>query len=170
MSVLSTEIARVMLEANAVLARLDALEENLYNIRAICEQEMIVTKAALDELLSQLWTILGGNKTQRQELSRQAEILANVEWYRALSVSHVVATTETLSAVEAELSELRDKLSAPELVGDAIPLEVHIASIEHSAQRINEERIKVRGDFGRNIQDGSRVDWFLGRKQKLELP
>ncbi len=170
MSVLSSEVARVMLEANVVLARLDALEEKLYNIRTICEQELVVTKAALDELLSQLWTFFGRNKTQLHDLSHQAEILANVEWYRAISVSHVVATTETLSTVEAELSELRDKLSAPELVGDAIPLEVHVASIERSARRINEERLKVRGDFGRNIQDASRVDWFIGRKQKLQLP
>ncbi|KAI0690830.1 hypothetical protein C8T65DRAFT_551759, partial [Cerioporus squamosus] len=136
MRVLSSEVARVIFEATAVASRLDALEEKLFTIRALCQEEMVVMEAAVGEVLSQLWTIVGGNRSKLQHLGNQAEILRNVEHYRSLSVSHVVATTEALLKIEAELSELRDKLMAPDLSDDVIPIEVHIASIERSAKRL----------------------------------
>ncbi|KAI0755775.1 hypothetical protein C8Q74DRAFT_1210495 [Fomes fomentarius] len=146
MSALSTEVARVILEATTVASRLDTLEEKLSVIRAVCEQERLIAEAAMDEVLSQLWTLVGGNKVKLQQLGKQVDILRNVDWYRSLSVAHVVATTETLLRVESELGELRDKLSAPSLAGDTIPIEVHITSIERSARRLHEDKLKARSD------------------------
>ncbi|RDX43288.1 hypothetical protein OH76DRAFT_1422019 [Lentinus brumalis] len=49
-----------------------------------------------------------------------------------------------LLTMEAELSELRSRLSAPQIAGETVPLEVHIACIERSARRIQEEKFKLR--------------------------
>ncbi|KAI0712372.1 hypothetical protein C8Q76DRAFT_769000 [Earliella scabrosa] len=164
MAVLASEVTRVMLDATTVASKLDALEEKLVIIRAICQQEMTLAEGALGDVLSELWSALGGNKTKLQRLAQQVDILRNVDWYRSISVAHIVATTESLLVIEAELSELRDKLSAPELTGDAIPIEVHIASIERGARRIQEEKLKVKMDPSRYTDVGAR------RPPVLELP
>ncbi len=155
MSVLSTQISRVMFEAAHVNARLDALEEKLSLIRSLSEHEMTVTTTALGEVLSELWTFVGGNRARLSVIGRQVDILRNVDWYRGLSVAHVVATTETLVTVEAQLSELRDKLATPDLAGNVIPIEVHIASIERTARRLQEDRLKIRVDFKPPVQIGA---------------
>ncbi|PIL23152.1 transporter [Ganoderma sinense ZZ0214-1] len=144
MTSLALEVTRVILDATAVAASLDALEEKLSIIRSLCEQEMVLTKSNLSDVLSELWSTVGGNKDKIYHLTNQVEILRNVDWYRSLSVAHVVATTEILLTLKAELSELRDKLNTPELIGDAIPIEVQIASIERGARRIKEEKLKTR--------------------------
>ncbi len=159
MSVLSSEVARVMLEATAVASMLDALEEKLAVIRTVCEQERIIAEAAMGEVLSELWTLVGGNKVKLLQLGQHLDILRNIDWYRGLSVAHVVATMETLMRVEAELGELRSKLSMPALADDGIPIEVHIASIEHSARRLNKDKLRARGgtaytNYGREGGDG----------------
>ena len=69
--------------------------------------------------------------------------------------------TEKGEEVEALKAELRDKLSAPELTGDAIPIEVHIASIERGARRIQEEKLKVKMDSGRYGDGGARRSHVL---------
>lgn len=153
MTTLASEVARVILDATTVASSLDVLEEKLSIIRSLCEQEMVLNKSSLSDVLSELWTALGGNKDRLYHLTNQVEILRNVDWYRSLSVAHVVATTEVLLTLEAELSELRDKLSAPELIGDAIPIEVQIASIERGARRIKEEKLKTR-ELARQVGDG----------------
>ncbi|PIL36026.1 hypothetical protein GSI_01686 [Ganoderma sinense ZZ0214-1] len=152
MTVLASEVAQVILHATAVASTLDTLDEKLAVIRSLSVQEMVLTQTALGSVLSDLWTILGGNKDKVHRLAHQVEILGNVDWYRMLAVSHVTATTETLLSIEAELSELRNKLSAPELTGNAIPIEVHITSIERSVRRIKEEKLKTR-DLGRHGKD-----------------
>ncbi|TFK82791.1 hypothetical protein K466DRAFT_499650, partial [Polyporus arcularius HHB13444] len=148
MTVLSTEVTRVIVEATTVASKLDTLEEKLYMIRMLCEQELVVTRDAVGDLLSELWTLIGGNRAKLQALSEQVEVLRNVDWYRSLSVAHVVATTETLLGVEAELSALREKLTGPDCASDIIPLEVHLASIERSARRISAGKLKAHGELG----------------------
>ncbi len=165
MTVLSAEVARVIIDATSTAARLDTLEEKLYIIRSLCEQEMLLTQTAVGEVLSELWTALGGNRAKLQHLEQQVDVLRNVDWYRALSVSHVASTTATLEAIEAELSELRDKLASPALAGDTIPLEVHIASIERGARRIQERKLQTRGDI---IHDGVQPRW--GQKRLTGVP
>ncbi|PIL29459.1 hypothetical protein GSI_08401 [Ganoderma sinense ZZ0214-1] len=154
MTSLASEVTRVILDATTVASSLDALEEKLSIIQSLCEQEMVLTKSNLSNVLSELWTALGGNKDKLYHLTNQVEILRNMDWYRSLSVAHVVATTEILLTLEAELSELRDKLSTPELIGDVIPIEVQIASIERGARRIKEEKLKTR-QLARQAGDSS---------------
>ncbi|KAI0700647.1 hypothetical protein C8T65DRAFT_580132, partial [Cerioporus squamosus] len=155
MTVLSAEVAQVIIEATSTAARLDALEEKLYMICLSCEQEMLLTQTAIGKVFSELWTVLGGNRAKLQQLEQQVEVLRSVDYYRMQSVIHVatVSTCPNLNTVLTSLlSQLRDKLASPALVGDAIPLEVHIASIERGARRISERKLQVRGD---GIHDGA---------------
>ncbi|KAI0373850.1 hypothetical protein BV20DRAFT_936924 [Pilatotrama ljubarskyi] len=144
LSVLATEVTSVVLEANDAATHLDLLQERLSTIHLLCEQEYFVTSAAKGALLAQLWTFLGGNRDVLYHLENQAEVLRHVDLYRRISVAHVTATTEILLTVEAELTEIRDKLNAPRLSGGGIPLEVHLASIERTTRRLHDARLKVR--------------------------
>ncbi|KAI0650957.1 hypothetical protein C8Q79DRAFT_998672 [Trametes meyenii] len=147
LSVLSVEVARVILEITRFTGLLDALDERLAAIHALCEVNNVLTTTAKDALLAELWTVLGGNRAKVFELNQQLMVLENVSHYRSLAAAHVAATTETLATIEADLAELRVKLAAPGIVED-VPVEVHITSIERSARRLKEEKLRIDGSTG----------------------
>ncbi|KAI0738564.1 hypothetical protein C8Q80DRAFT_1113433 [Daedaleopsis nitida] len=146
MSTLSSDVAETFVGFTAVASSLDTLEEKLHSIRALTHQERVVIEGAVGDLLSKLWTIVGGNKAKLHQLHQRVDVLHAAEWYQTHSLAHIVATTETLLTIEVELSELRDKLSAPELVKGSISLEVHIASVERRVKRLSEGKLKPQAD------------------------
>ncbi|KAI9056720.1 hypothetical protein FKP32DRAFT_1585289 [Trametes sanguinea] len=143
-SILSSEVARVTLETARVSGQLDALEERLSIVHALCEYENVLTSAAMDSLFAELWTWLGGNRKKLAHLNQHLFVLENVGRYRSLAVAHVAATSEALASIEAQLGELHDKLNTPDAQDD-ISIEVQIASIERSAIRLREQRLWVDG-------------------------
>ncbi|KAI0654581.1 hypothetical protein C8Q70DRAFT_1058346 [Cubamyces menziesii] len=139
---LSSHLARVLLETSRFIDGLDALEQRLSAVQAICERENYATAAAWSKLLSQFTTRLGGNQGQKFQLHHQLLVLQNVARYRSLAVAHVVATSEALSSIIADLSQLRERLSA-NVLRDELPIEVHLASIERATRRLCGERLKA---------------------------
>ena len=136
----SSQITSVMLDATAAMANLDVLEMRLLTIHDLCIQESLTTTIALDDLLWELWTILGGNHSKLRDLRQRMAVLKEIQQYRAVAVAYVAATTQTVFLVDAQLSELRDRLLEAVLDADEIPVEVHLASIECSLLRLQEER------------------------------
>ena len=67
-----------------------------------------------------------------------SQVLKNVQQYRSVAVAYVAGTTQALTKIDAELSDLRDRLSASSLEAVEIPLEVQLASIESSVRRLQE--------------------------------
>ena len=53
-----------------------------------------------------------------------------------------MATSEALSSIIADLSQLRERLSA-NVLRDELPIEVHLASIERATRRLCGERLKA---------------------------
>lgn len=158
MGILGDQAASVLVAARKTATALDALEGRLVAVHTLCLEESVVTRTALDDILSELWTRLGGNRAKVQRLEERRIVLQRVDQYRRSAVGHIAATMHTLTAVEEELSELRDKLSASEIAGTHVPVEVQIASIARSVERLRaRRRPQVSGP---KVAEGP---WLIGR-------
>ena len=134
----SARIGRVSLVAEAAMADLDSLEERLFTIHALCSDEALSTQLTLDSLLWDIWTIIGSNKAQVQDLRHRMIVLRDVQQYRCLALAHVVATMHILTGLDADLLELREALAAG--TNAELPIEVHVRSIDSTLRRLTSER------------------------------
>ncbi|PIL26968.1 hypothetical protein GSI_10106 [Ganoderma sinense ZZ0214-1] len=144
-STLVNEITDILVEAAKTVTALDNLEDRLVRIHALSIDDHILTVAAIDNVLSELWTKLGGNGRWLRDLERRARVLKDLDEYRRRAVSHVAVTVQTLVGIEEELNQLTRKLHRDD--GDSsagLPIEVHIASIDGGVKRLREERMRVR--------------------------
>jgi hypothetical protein len=140
MDALSANMQRLVLEAEVSVSDLNKLEEHLKSIHEVVSREDSSISAARDELLAQLWTILGGNKAQLKGMVEHRALLNGVGEYRKRALAHVVAALQTLETMAEDMEELRERVAAPELVGDAIPIDVHMKSIRSGLERLKGRR------------------------------
>ncbi|KIP10509.1 hypothetical protein PHLGIDRAFT_33877 [Phlebiopsis gigantea 11061_1 CR5-6] len=144
MSVLATQMQRVVLEAEVSVRNLDHLEEMLVTVHEMASRENADITAAKEELLAQLWTILGGNRKELRGMDGHLYLLRHIGEYRARAMAHVVAALQAVTAMSEDMEDLRERVSAPELVGDKIPVEVHMKAIRAGLERLKEDRIKAQ--------------------------
>ncbi|KAI0362862.1 hypothetical protein BV20DRAFT_959432 [Pilatotrama ljubarskyi] len=158
MEAFSSQVAQLLSQASVTEARLDALEERLTTANGFCVQEAFATSVAQYELLSQLWTFLGGNRHQIRDLGHRLTVLDRVQEYRTVAAAYIAAATQTLTSIDADLMELREQLASATVPASRVPVEVHIASIEQGLFRLREEKLKWRGGSDGNdaLRDGER--------------
>lgn len=144
MNTLSANMRRLALEAEVSISDLNTLEEHLKSIHEVVSREDSSIIAAKDELLAQLWTKLGGNQKELKGMNKHLVLLKGVGSYRDRALAHVVAALQTLETMAEEMEELRERVAAPELVGDAIPVEVHMKSIRSGLERLKDRRIGAK--------------------------
>lgn len=142
MDFFASQITRAIIEGTVVAARLDSLEERLVAIHMICQQEARATNDEVYDLIFDFWTFVGGNLKRFRELRERAAVLQDVERYRGLAVAYVAATAQILTGVDADLSELRDKLSAASIAENPVPVGVQLTSIEDSVTRLKDGQSK----------------------------
>ncbi|OAP64987.1 hypothetical protein AYL99_00959 [Fonsecaea erecta] len=144
--IVSEEIERLIEEAQALLLVLQNLEDRLDVIHAIAMRDNIDAQAGKDEILSHLWTLLGGNRAKLGKFNNQLTLLRQVGQYRKVAWAHVSATILKLQAMGAELEELRTRISSAEVLRGhkEIPLAVHVENIRLGVQRLEEGREKAR--------------------------
>ncbi|ETI20703.1 hypothetical protein G647_07045 [Cladophialophora carrionii CBS 160.54] len=144
--VVSDEIERLIEEAQALLLVLQNLEDRLDVIHAIAMHDNIAAQAEKDEILSHLWTLLGGNRAKLGKFNNQLGLLRQVGQYRKVAWAHVSATILKLQAMGAELEELRSRVSSAEVLRGhkEIPLAVHVENIRLGVQRLEEGRDRAR--------------------------
>lgn len=139
------EIDTLIARASALLWILNNLEDRLSTIHAIALNDGTTLSAKNDELLSSLWTKLGGNRRDVQANAKSTNLLRNIITYRRKAVVHVSDTLVKLQAIQAELENLREGVAAPELLGPhalagALPIEYHIDLIGRGVKRLQETR------------------------------
>ncbi|THH15568.1 hypothetical protein EW146_g4925 [Bondarzewia mesenterica] len=144
MNVLSTSMRRLVLEAEISLADLNKLEERLWTLAELVAREDSTLSSTRADLLADLWTRLGGNRKVVRGVEGHMMLLRNVGTYRKRALAHVVATLHTLEGMSEDMEELRERVTAPDLVGDKIPIEVHMKSIRTGLERLQERRIRAR--------------------------
>ena len=144
LNVHSSELEKVVLELTASTAALDDLDAHLSALHELCAAEDLAQGAARDALLSELWTILGGNRRRVRTADAHLGLLRDVGQYRRRAAAHIAAASQTVDAMAEEIEELRARVAAPELTEDRIPIEVHMKSIRSGMERIQEQRAKAK--------------------------
>lgn len=160
MDTLSIQISRLILEAEVNIDNLNELEERLNALHELVSREVKTVKGDREELLAQLWTILGGNRKELKNFNENLAILKNVGTYRNQARTHVVATLQTLQSLSEDMEELRERVATPGLVGERVPLEVQMKSIQYGLDRLKENRIRARRSHEAALQEviGSGLD------------
>lgn len=145
--VVEQEIHRLIAEAQALLHVLQNLEDRLDVMHGISVREDIHAQSSKAEVLSQLWTIVGGNRGKLGRFDSQLRLLQQVNSYRQSAIAHVSGTMVKLQGMGTELEELRERVGGAELLGikSGIPLSVHIENIELGVERLEKGRDRAKG-------------------------
>jgi len=143
-SVIEDQIHALILEAQALLAILQNLDDRLDVIHGIVTRDGVHIQGDRDELFEQLWTKLGGNRGSVQRLDAQLRLLRDVSVYRRTAWAHVSSTTLKLQAIAAGLEDLRERVGATEVLGDDVPLRQHVETIQMGLERLERQRDESR--------------------------
>ncbi|CAK5273986.1 unnamed protein product [Mycena citricolor] len=144
MNYLSFTLQRLVVEFELSMRNLDNLEEKLSVLHEMVTREDVSLSSAKSELLSELWTILGGNRRKLRGYENHLGLLKGLGQYRKQALMHVVSALQALTQMSEDIENLRERLAAPELTGSRIPVEVHIKSIQSGLERIKEGRAKAK--------------------------
>lgn len=140
---IGNHMVRLRDEADISMGHLMRLGEHLEILYEVTHRDDKELKAVKEDVLVELWTKLGGNKRKLRKMNLNIDLLKDVETYRNEARVHVEATLQTLYTLDAEMEELRTRVAAPELVGDKIPIEVHIKSIKAGVERLKEGQMRA---------------------------
>ena len=144
--IVSEEIESLITEAQALLGVLQNIEDRLEVIHGIAYRDNMHAQVSKDEVLSQLWTLLGGNRAALGKYNKQLDLLRKVGEYRKIAWAHVSGTILKLQAMGAELEELRERVGSAEVLRHRadIPLAVHLESIRMGVERLEQGREAAR--------------------------
>ncbi|KAI9743506.1 MAG: hypothetical protein M1818_002819 [Claussenomyces sp. TS43310] len=144
--IVEQEISKLIVEAQALLMVLTNLEDRLDVIYGVVTQDGEHARAKKEEILSELWTMVGGNRGKLSKMDRQLNLLHHVGVYRRTAYAHVVSTIVRLQAIGAGLEDLRERVGAPEAARDRVyvPLSVHLESIQQGVERLELSRADAR--------------------------
>lgn len=154
------EITRLIETAQALLLVLQNLDDRLDTIYQIAINDDTTITKNQDELLSSLWTKLGGNSAHVRANKSNLQILRDIANYRRKALKHVSQTLLKLQEIQAQLEHLREGVSAPEVLGwrDEVPLTYHLDIIEKAVERLRISRgesMRVeRETYRRMIRNG----------------
>ena len=145
---IENEIQTLISEAQALLLILTNLEDRLEIIHSISLRDNIAAQSSKEEILTHLWTMLGGNRVALGKYNTQLQLLRHVGDYRKSAWAHVSGVVLRLQAMGAELEELRERVGSAEVVGlgdrgtggREIPLSLHVENIEMGVERLERAR------------------------------
>ncbi|WYZ44281.1 hypothetical protein EsH8_VII_000717 [Colletotrichum jinshuiense] len=155
-ALVSDRIATLIVEAQGVLLLLSKAEEHLNQIYDLVTRSSNSVKSRRDEVLWTLWTLVGANNKRLHNLNAQLSLLRQVDRQRTTAVAQVSALIVDLEKIQAGLGDLRDRVAAPELVRDsavAIPLTVHIETIDRGVERLEDARQRIRAAENDRIRE-----------------
>jgi hypothetical protein len=144
MNILSTDMERLIIEAEANIIALDSLEERLYTLHDIISREDLTLSSEKKDLLAELWTILGFNRKEIRNFDQSLLLLKELKTYRQQALTRVVAALQTLQMMSADMEDMRERVARPAIAGSAIPVEVHMKSIQYGLERLREGRIRAK--------------------------
>lgn len=144
MDSLSLSMERLIIEAEISRTSLERLEQTLSLLHEIVLREDASIQLSQSEVLSELWTKLGKNDRKLRGFAKNLMLLKSVGGYRKRALAHVAATLQTLGALSADMEELRSRVAAPDVVGDRVPVGVHMRSIKAGLERLKEGQVKAK--------------------------
>ncbi|KAI0346384.1 hypothetical protein BDW22DRAFT_747038 [Trametopsis cervina] len=158
MTVLETQIARIRLEAEATAVYLNNLEQSLITLHELLTRENVTLTHEKEELLAELWTKLGGNKRKLKGVNSHIWLMQRVGDWRMRAQVHVAATIQALDGMSEDMEDLRERVAQPELIGESIPPEVHMKTIQAGLDRLKTDRRHAKQREEENLQRLLRID------------
>lgn len=153
------EMARLRSEADLSMRNLERLREHLKVLHEMSHSDNADLTAEREEILGELWAQLRQkNKRKLRGIDRNLDLLKNVDNYRKKASAHVLATIQTLDTLDADMENLRMRMAAPDVVGDDIPINVHIESIKAGVERMKERQLRARLNQDESIAKILEVD------------
>ncbi|KAJ6576639.1 hypothetical protein DFH09DRAFT_914501, partial [Mycena vulgaris] len=156
MNYLSFTMQSLIIEFEANLHNLNNLEEQLSVLHEFVSREDASISSAYSELLGELWSMVGGNQRKLWGYKHHLRLLNGLSHYRKQALVHVVSALQTLTQMSEDIENLRERVTAPELTGSRIPVEVHIKSIQNGLERVKEVRSKAK------VRESEAVKKILG--------
>jgi len=90
---------------------------------------------------------LGGSWWSNYDLLKEIRLvlssLTNVENCRRDALANVFGTLQTLQTLDADMKELRARVSVPDIIGEKIPIETHIRSIKEGVDKLKKRDRKA---------------------------
>ncbi|PKK80577.1 hypothetical protein RhiirC2_724140 [Rhizophagus irregularis] len=120
------------------LKKLDAMQSSIHEITSLEES---LQKIGLKELLSELWTRLGGNSVERNIFEDNLKLLKTLESQRGIAVERISSIMQNLEKFQKQLSILRDETVTRLLVN--IPVEVQLTNIKKALMRLQNNEVVV---------------------------
>ncbi|KAI1855640.1 hypothetical protein JX266_000505 [Neoarthrinium moseri] len=153
-ALVSDKIANLIVEAQGVLRLLTQAENHLQLINEHVVRSGNDVKDKQSEVFWTLWTLVGANTRRLHNLRAQLSLLRQVESQRTSAVQQLVGLVHDLGDIQGKLSDLRDRVAAPELLADqaSIPLSVHIETINAGVERLETARSRIRAEENDRIQ------------------
>ncbi|KAK9775482.1 putative SUN domain-containing protein [Seiridium cardinale] len=153
-ALVSDKIANLIIEAQAVLRLLTQAENHLELINEHVVRSGNEVKEKKSEVFWTLWTLVGANNRRLHNLKAQLGLLRLVESQRTSAVAQLLGLVHDLGDIQTKLSDLRDRVAAPELLSDqaSIPLSVHIETINAGVERLESARSRIRAEENDRIQ------------------
>lgn len=147
----ASHMARLREEAEISMDHLLRLEEHLTVLHEITHRDNKDLTAAKEDVLAELWTWLGGNKRKLRRMDLDLDLLENVDKYRKKALVRIVATLQILHTLDVDMEELRTRVAALDVVGDKVPMDVHINSIKAGVERLKERQLRASLEQGKSI-------------------
>lgn len=153
-ALVSDKIASLILEAQAILRLLSQAENSLEQINEQVVRTGNAVKEKHTEVFWNIWTLVGANSRRLNNLKQQLSLLKQVERQRHSAVQRLGGLIHDLYDIQTKLSDLRDRVAAPELLSDitTIPLTVHIETINAGVERLEGARSRIRAEENERLQ------------------
>ncbi|KAI0473636.1 hypothetical protein GGR56DRAFT_648358 [Xylariaceae sp. FL0804] len=160
-ALVSEKISNLIVEAHAALRLLTQAEDHLELIHEQVHRSNGLVKEQRSEVLWNIWTLVGANNQRLHSLRTQLSLLKQVDHQRSSAVSQLVGLVHDLGDIQTKLSDLRDRVAAPQLLDGgssaaAIPLSVHIETINAGVERLEGARSRIRAEENERLQEALR--------------
>lgn len=159
MSLIEDQISALASESRSLHELLLVLEDRLDRIHSIAIRDGIQVQDNKEELLAQILTALGFNRKELRRFEKDLAILGKVELLRDMAAAHVSVTSSKLQSVQAELTELRERVRSVDMMREReiVPLAVHIEHLNDGVERLSfgrAEAKKLEAELIRDAKEG----------------
>lgn len=140
----SANIEDVINQAETSLRLLEMLKDIVRAIHFSVTTVDKTLKVKQHELLSNLWSKLGGNLRDKRVFNNNFELLHHLFAYHDMVKTHVQAALFALRTIEDGIKEIQTSVHQPGIENSTIPVEVHVRSLRIGSERLKAARTAVK--------------------------
>lgn len=133
---LETQLQRLRYVGELVSHDLAAVDRHLSALYYLIVFETKSVSSSKEDLLPSLWTLLGGNRVAIRKFDENLSLLKRLKDCRNDATAQVGAALYMLETESQELESLRSTISYPALVGQDVPMEVHLRLVNMALERM----------------------------------